>query len=57
MRLRLKHAVRPCRSCRYMPFPCGPDVVSHPKVLATPMTAMTTYWNVRLPVSAIVNVA
>jgi hypothetical protein len=57
MGLRLKHAVRPCRSCRYMPFPCGPDVVSHPKVLATPMTAMTTYWNVRLPASAIVNVA
>jgi hypothetical protein len=28
-----------------------------PKAPATPMTAMTTYWNVRLPASAIVNVA
>ena len=27
-RFRLNHAVRPCRGCREIPFPCGPGVVS-----------------------------
>jgi hypothetical protein len=57
MRRRLKHAVRPCRRCRYMPFRVVPVWSRVREVLATPMTAMTTYWNVRLPASAIVNVA